>query len=158
MQLLQSATLAGTHDYIYPQDPAIDQERFTAEEFEAALETNDMGRIKAMCHEGQEPTVWQLKHLTGNVRRFVLDQAMASQTGRVSFVALRRIASVVLAGVTNLHGPGGPVAIRQSATDPETKLPCVPSQQMDQLDAIDQGNLVSAIALRAINTLGASKN
>lgn len=154
---IKSSTLTGKFDFVYPGDGAFDPDKFDPDELRAALEANDMQRVMAMCTPDEEPTVFELQHLTGTRRRHAAD-ILLSEAERRPLMANRKIAALSLVGVRNLQGPSGPFVVKPEHRDRETGLTCVAPSVMDELEQLDSGGVVTAIGAAAIRAMGLSGN
>lgn len=145
MLSIKSATVHEPYEWIYPGDDAIDRGRDDWEsELEAALESNDMGRVP--LRQGGQPTIFTLRHPTATMRRY-----FSGLHGRDEgwAIALRRVVQLSLVKAENIGVPN----VKWSTMDPATQQDCVPDETMDLLDSVDKGALVNALAAKVFEEM-----
>lgn len=163
MIVLNTATMSGLYTWVYSHDPAFDRDspEFDERELEAAIESCDPVRLRALCKPGEEPTYFRLKHITGECKRwlvgYMIDHSKADAP--ISPLALRKAAAHALCGVENLRGPDGTtINVSQTSIDPESKHRVAPGDFLDMLERVDSGNLVNALGVAVVRSLSPSPN
>ena len=150
---VRTATLSGEYVWVSPTDPAFDPtaEGFSQEALAEALEGQHHERISAWLRPNEKPTRWKLKHIGDAGHRYLWDQHQRlSPKATVSAVVLRDACSLGLVGVDDLTGKDGRPFKITHRPHPECGLSAVSHEVMEELAALDGGDLVSLIGLHVM--------
>jgi hypothetical protein len=140
-------TLVEDYDHICRDDPAFDSEASGYDElYEKCLEDGNWDRLPRK--NGEDPTIWRLRHLRGMAKRKLADYLVEANRTGLNAAVVAYAAKMGVISCKNFPDDRGDEFSVESTVDRESKITCLTDRCLEYLDEVP--GLINDLGIRVI--------